>query len=404
MAKLRLLLLFLTIFVVGTLGTLTFLFAKGYRFDSDKGTVGPSGLLVIKSNPDGAQVFINGELKGATNTTMSLAPGIYDVKVSKESYTKWSKRLEIQKEIVTEATAHLFKTTLSLTSITGDGVKNPSISPDLSKIAYIITDSTTNTEKSGLWILENINLPLGFSRDPKRVTDGDLTNATWIWSPTSREILLETLGGSYLLDTSKFTQQRQLVNITSTKNEILNKWQTEASEKTQSQLKVLPETLTELISESSSSIVFSPDEDMVLYKANKDYDIPNELIKPFPGASTQKQERHIKSGQTYVYDIREDRNFLVDSDNETQIVGTWSNKPVVSERSLVWYPSSRQLILSEKDNITIMDYDGTNHQVVYSGSYVAPHTFPTYSLDKILILTNLGATEVLPNLYSLTIK
>ncbi len=206
------------------------------------------------------------------------------------------------------------------------------------------------------------------------------------------------------MDTSKFTQQRQLVNITSTKNEILNKWQTEASEKTQSQLKVLPETLTELISESSSSIVFSPDEDMVLYKANKDYDIPNELIKPFPGASTQKQERHIKSGQTYVYDIREDRNFLVDSDNETQIVGTWSNKPVVSERSLVWYPSSRQLILSEKDNITIMDYDGTNHQVVYSGSYVAPHTFPTYSLDKILILTNLGATEVLPNLYSLTIK
>jgi hypothetical protein len=51
-----------------------------------------------------------------------------------------------------------------------------------------------------------------------------------------------------------------------------------------------------------------------------------------------------------------------------------------------------------------MDYDGTNRQEVYSGSYIAPHAFPTVNKERLLILTNLGADSVLPNLYSLSLK
>ena len=46
---------------------------------------------------------------------------------------------------------------------------------DFTKIAYSIeVDSNTSTEKSGLWVMETVNLPLGFAKDPKRITDGKL--------------------------------------------------------------------------------------------------------------------------------------------------------------------------------------------------------------------------------------
>ena len=51
-----------------------------------------------------------------------------------------------------------------------------------------------------------------------------------------------------------------------------------------------------------------------------------------------------------------------------------------------------------------MDYDGTNRQEVYAGSYVAPHAYPALTTDRIIILTNLGANTSPPNLYSLSLK
>jgi hypothetical protein len=71
---------------------------------------------------------------------------------------------------------------------------------------------------------------------------------------------------------------------------------------------------------------------------------------------------------------------------------------------LSWFPNSKNLILAEEGKVTIMDYDGTNRQVVYSGNYVSPYAFPFVNTGKIIILTNLGANSSLPNLYSLSLK
>jgi hypothetical protein len=51
-----------------------------------------------------------------------------------------------------------------------------------------------------------------------------------------------------------------------------------------------------------------------------------------------------------------------------------------------------------------MDYDGSNRQTVYTGSFITPFAFPFASADRLLILTNLGADSSLPNLYTVTIK
>ncbi len=402
MTKVRLLFFLMTLLVVFVAGSVVFLYARGYRLNSDTGKFSPNGLLVIKSVPDGAQVFINGELKTATNVTLPLEPNIYDISVRKEGYISWNKRLTIDKEIVTEATAHLFKSVPSLSAITFSGADNPIPSYDLTKIGYLVPPTQNNTENQGLWIMETVNLPLGFSRDPRRITDGNLSGSSWVWSPDGREILLTTTQGVFLLDTGVFTSQAQRVNVAEQKSEILASWQEEKNKKNTDQIKKLPEEVREIVQRRTEALEFSPDEEMVLYTASSSATIPTNLIKKLPGVSTQKEVREIEKNKSYIYDLKEDKNFLIDDgDGELIIEGGFSNSAV---RRISWYPSSRNLILAEESKITIMDYDGTNKQVVYSGSFISPHVYPTLSLDRLLILTNLGAGTTAANLYSLSLK
>jgi hypothetical protein len=406
MTKIRSLAFILTLLLIAVAGTFVFYYARGYRFNSEQFKFIPNGLLVAKSDPDGAQIFIDGELKTATNANIFLSPGTYDVSIRKEGFLPWYKRLTVEKEVVTEIKPHLFRAVPSLSAVTFSSSFNPVPSSDFSKIAYVVPpntqDSNGDEDKMGLWVLETVNLPLGFARDPQRITDGDLTNASWEWSPDGREIMLTTRTGVYLLDAGGFTPQNLRVNIASTKDEILNKWEKEKETKFEAQIRGLPDELVEILQRRTSSVLFSPDENKILYTASSSATLAEGLIKEIPGASTQKQERNIKPGQTYVYDIKEDRNFLIDEGKESLVIGNSLHDS--TKRRLTWSPTSEHLILAEEGKVTIMDYDGTNRQEVYSGSYIAPHAFPTVNEERLLILTNLGADSALPNLYSLSLK
>lgn len=384
MTKIRVLLFFLGIVVVGLLGYIAVLYARGFRFDVATLKLQSKGILVIKTDPTGAQVFVNKDLIGASDSNFSLSPATYDVEIRKNGFMNWYKRLTIEKETVTEVRVDIFKSTPSFTPITQDGVTQPVSSDNFSQIAY--------TGEGGLWILENINLPIGFAKDPRKITDGDLTNASWQFSPNGRDLLLETPGGSFLLEAGKFTPQSQRINISTKKNTTLETWRKEKEAKLLTQARNLPSELQDLLQRKTSLIVFSPDETKILYTASASGTLSSNLIKPIPGASTQKQDRDIKIDHTYVYDIKEDRNFLIDpSDN-------WE------KRKLFWLPNSRNLGLADEGKITIMDYDGTNRQVVFSGGYTPPYVFPYLNGEKLLILTNLGADAQTPNLYSISIK
>ena len=405
MTKIRFLVLLATCVIVFSFATLIFMYAKGIRFNFEESKVTPTGLLVVKSVPDGAEIYINGEFKNATNTNITLVPETYDIRIEKEGFFTWNKRLTIEKEAVTEVTAHLFKSAPSLSATTLAGAINPVPSRDFTKIAYIVppTSNGTSLDNSGLWIIEMVNLPLGFSRDPKRITDGNLSDTAFEWSPDGREILLTTTRGVYLLPAGEFTTQNQRVNVISTKTEILAEWEKEKEKRLTAQLAKLPDKLEQVISKQTYNVLFSPDEDMFVYTASASATIEEKLITPVPGASSQKEERNIKKGSTYVYDIKEDRNFLIDSNvSDLQIEGGYNSQ--VNKRRLAWFPTSRHLILAEDGKIEIMDYDGTNRQSVYSGSFITPHAFPTLSLDRLIILTNLGASTPSVNLYSLSIK
>jgi hypothetical protein len=84
MVKVRILILLTTIIVVSALTYFTGLYARGYRYSKQDGKFVPRGLLVLKSNPDGSKVYINGVLKTSTNTNIALAPDKYKVEIKKD--------------------------------------------------------------------------------------------------------------------------------------------------------------------------------------------------------------------------------------------------------------------------------------------------------------------------------
>ena len=395
-----------TSILVITLATIFGYYAKGYRIDRENLTIEPQGILVLKSVPDSAQIFLDGEFKSASDDTIRLTPGLYDLRITKEGFIPWQNRINIEKEAVTEITAHLFRSAPSLSALTFSPSINPVPSYDMTRIAFTIPPNNTTSDiedKDGLWILEMINLPLGFSREPRRITNGNLVDAEYIWSPDNREILLTTPTGTFLLNTGSYTTQQQRINIGEfRKVEILEEWEEDYQKRQTGKIRNLPNEMQDILTRRSKEVIFSPDEDLVMYTASQSAQIPDNLIKPLPGSSSQKQTRNLETDHTYIYDIEEDRNYLIDdSSTDLTILGGSSSS---QNRRLSWFPSSRHVILAEENRIIIMDYDGTNRQVVYSGVYNAPHAYPSVSLDRILILTNFGAESNPTFLYALGLR
>jgi len=379
------------------------MYARGYRVNPDDGKLVPHGLLAAKSSPDGAQIFIDNELKNATNTTISLVPDTYTVEIKKEGYKTWTKSITISKEEVTEIDASLFRSAPSLSALTFSGTINPVVSDDMTKIAYAVipTNKADFSDKAGLWVMETINLPIGFTREPRRVTDGDLSQTSWSWSPDGREILVTTPTAVYLLNAGSYTPQGQRTNVAGKKASILSEWKVEAQKRLDSKLKSVPNDLSSILKSKAKAILFSPDEKMIVYTASGSATIPDNLSKPLPGSSTQKQERKIESSNTYVYDIKEDKNFPILPKIDDLYLG--SSVDGAKSKKIMWFPNSRNLVYSEENKVTIMDYDGTNQQVVFTGRFINPYVFTTVSQDRLIILTDLGGNES-TNLYTLAIK
>lgn len=80
------------------------LYSLGYSFDWQEKKVVLTGGLYIKSIPKRATVYINDKPKKETPVFIKrLAPKYYQIKVTKEGFHEWSKKLKIESKLVTEA-------------------------------------------------------------------------------------------------------------------------------------------------------------------------------------------------------------------------------------------------------------------------------------------------------------
>ena len=74
----------ITIAIIIMVAIATILLAKGYRVDINKKSLTSTSILVATSDPDGAEVVIDGKLKTATNNTIDLEPKQYTIRLEKE--------------------------------------------------------------------------------------------------------------------------------------------------------------------------------------------------------------------------------------------------------------------------------------------------------------------------------
>jgi hypothetical protein len=77
-------------------------YSEGYSLDWGKKTIVVSGGIYLKSQPPKADIFVNNKLSGKTNKFVRrLIPEVYEVKISKEEYHSWEKRITVEPGLVT---------------------------------------------------------------------------------------------------------------------------------------------------------------------------------------------------------------------------------------------------------------------------------------------------------------
>lgn len=385
------------------LGTIiAIIYGKGYQIDFKQGRpeISGTGLLVATSIPDGAQVLINNHLTTATNNTINLAPGTYNVTIQKEGYYAWHKTVQVQKEVVSKATATLFPNAPKLESITDLGINNPALDPSGTKIAFTVASQSASS-KNGIYVLSmNANPLLTLQGDSTQIVDDSIDNfstATLSWSPDGQSILATITTAekttNYLLSANSFNSAPQ--DVTETLNTVTDQWNAQRLEKSNAQIAGLQANLKTFVQNNFNILSWSPDETKILYTASQSASLPLIINPPLIGADSTSQQRNIQKGNMYVYDIKEDKNFLLLANPAPED----DNGP-----KFTWMPDNAHLLFVHNKRIDIVEYDGSNDTTMYAGPFFDHFVFPWPTGAKFVMLTDLGNTDTTPNLYTVGLQ
>lgn len=411
-------------------------YGRGYRINITSGDVKPTGLIAATSDPTGAQVFINGSLKTATNQTINVEPGNYEVTIVKDGFQNWRKMLPVTPEVVSRADAYLIPSNPSLSTLTTTGVITPIQSPDGSKIAYLVPPDPASSvsaelvDRAGVWVYDMTDRPLSLNRTSRQImkTPGiDLSTSQLYWSPDSKEILFtppvkSALAPSYLLSADKLNDPpRPLAN----NSLVISDWNKLKTKLEAVQRANLDSDFLPIATKSMSLLSFSPDETKILYVATASATIPIIQTPPLLGTNPTLEERNLKPNTVYVYDMKEDRNYPLcqlatckpfaapepmEQTGKEISLSEMSKKigqklAEINVTYIQWLPTSRHLVLVSPDKIEIMEYDGQNKTTVYSGPFAESFVATWNNASKLIILTNLNnlATRRY-NLYTVNLR
>jgi hypothetical protein len=337
------------------------IFARGYRLDTSSGfQLKVTGLLSVSSKPKLASVYVNNLLTTATDDTLNLAPGNYQIKITKDGYHSWEKNIQIKPELVNQIEAQLFRSSTELKPLTEHQIINPISSPDATKIVYAVASSSAKNKENGLYLMELTELPLLMSRNSERLLFPnnsiiDWTKFNFEFSPDSKQILASAIDNSsiYLISLDQNQNINNLSDISSRLAQIKKEWQIDKEKIIKDKLVKIPLEIHSFIATNSALLSFNASEDKFVYQAAQNGQITNLLLSPPPTQSTQFQQRNLIKDSYYVYDLKEDTNFLIGDSFLSQIS---------------WIPYSNNLLFIQNNQVQICDYDATNYKTIYSNS------------------------------------
>lgn len=384
---------------------LTIAYARGYRLDVQKGTMTSTGIIAVSSSPQTAQVYVNGVLKGVTDLHLTLPYGKYLIEVKKEGYASWKREVALKGELVVTADATLFPLNASLTPLTTIGISKV-ISIDKTDKALLFVENG-ELEKDGIYVFDQTKRTFSLFPPLKLLTskalfpeDVSIKEPSVVFSPDYKQGIISLKRGeddiSYLVSLEE--ENTQLVEITSSKDQLEKAWDEERVLETARLLEIFPTPLDKIASDSFHILSLAPDKTKILYEARQDITLPYVITPRLVAANQTPEERSIKLDELYVYDRKEDRNYHIPLSEASVAMRT------KGETALIWFPDSRHLVENEGDKISVIEFDNTSRQIVYSGPHEGSF-FDITSDGKLLVLANLNPQfNKTPDIYAVGIK
>lgn len=364
----------LTLILIGIIAAIAIFLAKGYTFSTKEKRIVGTGILTITSEPDAASVFIDGHLTTATNTTIaSLVPKDYTIKIVKEGLIPWERKITIKEGLVTDIKVRLFPAIPTIYPLTFTGVSGPVLSPDNSKLAYIVL---LPAKKAGIWVwTQTRNQPISFARsaEPHQIAQSqfiDFSKAALQWSPDSKQVIATVGGNNYLLDAEKLNTDPR--DITPLLDAITQGWEEDARSQDESMILAIKDINLRRTASSSAVVRWSPDGTKFMARKEE---------------ITQKDKGNLIA-DFKVYDIEERKEYSLPE-----------------ARAHMWLPDSRHIILIEDQMLSVVDFDGTNKAVIYAGTFQEDFVFPWLDSSRLAIITSFPTpTASEPNLYGINLK
>jgi len=365
-------------------------YARGYRFNPQQKTVTATGIFSVSSWPKAAKIYINDKLEGVTDTNITLPYGKYNVSVKKEGYTSWNKTVILKGEMVETIDVVLFPVNASLTPLTNIGITKAV--PIEQSDRVLLFSQNGDVLRDGIYVFEANKKPFSFLPPLKLILAKkmlpesiDFNTVVVSFSPDLKQGLFDFQTVAYLL--SLEDDNAQLFDVTISKDTLLSAWQTEKEAEIQKIMETFPNNLGFTATSSFNMITFSPDKLKFIYQANENLTLPVFLKTSLIGTNQTPESRSLIKGNVYMYDKKEDKNFLIENEDYP-----------------LWFFNSRHLVLKNEKEIIVSEYDNTNRQIVYSGPFEA-NFFSVSSDGKLIILVNLNPkNNKFPDLYAVGIR
>ena len=383
------------------IGLVAIFWARGFKPDFKTASFSRTGLIVAKSSPTGAQVYLNDRLTTVTDGNITfLDPGPYKVRIQKDGYTTWEKELEIKADLAEEIEALLFPLAPQITPMTATGAYNPTLSPDKTKIVFGIPG-----QRGGAMLLSMGSAPFALGQNTRTLAENqlddrqavigyDFSRAVFVWSPDSRQILATvkntdgTVVANLQLDSDKSRQE--LRDVTGSLSSTLTSWQEELVTQSQAQSVKLPDEIKAATPGALPSPSPTPPPDnlsLITYDSSLDYFPTGFQFSP----DDEKVLFRDKENKHQVYNLKLKKSFTL---------------PEFSDLTgISWFPDSKHLVLVQKNQIGIIEPDGGNKMVVYSGKFEDGFVYPNPQGTRLVLLTTLAQPDgTPPNLYAINLK
>lgn len=403
------------------------LLARGYRIDVQKSTITSTGLVAVTSTPRLAKVYVNSEPKGITDLSLNLEPGTYTFTVFKEGYFPWQKTITIKGEIVQGLDAILYPVNSSLTPLTNIGIVRAIPIGSLQSQQYILLSdkkiqhevpvdpvampSSSGTPNiGGIYLYDTTRRVVSLLPNLQRIVDYDKLEPDMdphalqvLFSPNSKQLVLFDTTTSKSITTNSIQRMNAydpiyvppadfrkayLINIddsdatpldiTDTVNSLLSVWTETKAQQLQALTATLPKVLDSFILDHTRIVDMSVDKYKILYEATAAATLAQVKKETLIGSNQTPETRTITKHAFYVYDIKEDRNYLLKTAVEAQ-----------DKSDLQFHPNSKNILFEDDKSISISDFDGTNSHVIYSGPLISGFMGITDD-GRLLVLTNLN--------------